>query len=500
MLFRVLCLLIYLSVGVDAMANNRDYSVKISVYNQRPQITSIDPSVLEYYYQQFFLHNLGDTLIRFDFKNRIIAGLAESWAISRDKRQIALRLRSDVLFSDGKPLTADDVAVTIKRACLKKSNFHFRIHEYIEGCQQLKKITDNMSGIRVDSATSVTLTFNQQVSDLIEKLAFSELVILPSHAIDSDTLAIDWRISIGPYSVLDWHTDKVVLKMNSNSPLSTDGMPSIVEVLPNNGFDGLQSIMKDDGVQIVRTNMPMRSNIAESPIYNTVFGDFSFINFLIMNPYDKSLADLDLRREIVSRIHTLNYKDLPSKIFTKANSVFPPIIAGSEILKYPDRNSKIAGDLSIQVLINPKHKGLKSDYYTKKFKERGINASFVPMGYADTDSKVLNHSFQSLIMVCGVSSDFVDGFFSFFMNPKLPYFFDPDKIIDQFYKKMTSSSSLSEKNRYANMILQQLIDQGTLVPLIFESIPFFITKDLQLVDQSRFTEDISLWKIRQKQG
>ncbi len=40
--------------------------------------------------------------------------LAESWAFSDDGRELTLRLRPDVVFSDGEPFTAEDVAFTFR--------------------------------------------------------------------------------------------------------------------------------------------------------------------------------------------------------------------------------------------------------------------------------------------------------------------------------------------------------------------------------------------------
>jgi peptide/nickel transport system substrate-binding protein len=42
-------------------------------------------------------------------------GIAESWRISDDQQQIIFNLRSDVRWSDGEPLTADDVVFSFNK-------------------------------------------------------------------------------------------------------------------------------------------------------------------------------------------------------------------------------------------------------------------------------------------------------------------------------------------------------------------------------------------------
>jgi peptide/nickel transport system substrate-binding protein len=57
------------------------------------------------------------TLLKFDAANypKIIGDLAESWTVSPDKLTYTFKLRRDVLFHDGKPLTSSDVKATYKR-------------------------------------------------------------------------------------------------------------------------------------------------------------------------------------------------------------------------------------------------------------------------------------------------------------------------------------------------------------------------------------------------
>ena len=51
------------------------------------------------------------TLLKFDTANypQIVGDLAESWTVSADKRTYIFKLRRNVLFHDGSPLTSADV-------------------------------------------------------------------------------------------------------------------------------------------------------------------------------------------------------------------------------------------------------------------------------------------------------------------------------------------------------------------------------------------------------
>src|ERR1700689_1345110 len=60
--------------------------------------------------------NLYDPLIEYTPDGRAVPGVVESWKIAPDNGSITLKLRGDVSFTDGTPLTADDVAATLKKA------------------------------------------------------------------------------------------------------------------------------------------------------------------------------------------------------------------------------------------------------------------------------------------------------------------------------------------------------------------------------------------------
>ena len=55
---------------------------------------------------------LYDGLVRFDEEMNPIPDLAESWEISEDGTVYTFKLREDVTFHDGTPMTADDVLYT----------------------------------------------------------------------------------------------------------------------------------------------------------------------------------------------------------------------------------------------------------------------------------------------------------------------------------------------------------------------------------------------------
>ncbi|HEX8475706.1 MAG TPA: ABC transporter substrate-binding protein [Pyrinomonadaceae bacterium] len=70
---------------------------------------------------------LGARLIDFDHDaQRYVPALAESWQLGEDKKTLELTLREGLKFSDGQPLTAEDVAFTLRAIYDERTNSAFR--------------------------------------------------------------------------------------------------------------------------------------------------------------------------------------------------------------------------------------------------------------------------------------------------------------------------------------------------------------------------------------
>src|SRR5262249_15142995 len=61
-------------------------------------------------------HNVFESLTRIDRDGNVVPGLAESWSVSDDGRVYTFKLRQDVRFHDGAPMTSADVKFSFDRA------------------------------------------------------------------------------------------------------------------------------------------------------------------------------------------------------------------------------------------------------------------------------------------------------------------------------------------------------------------------------------------------
>jgi peptide/nickel transport system substrate-binding protein len=127
-------------------------------------------------------------------------GLALSWKVSKDGRQIWFRLRSGILFSDGTSFSAEDVAYTVQQ--LMDPALHSPTGD------AFRSGTGNVE-TKVISPTQISIRFPAQVAGL-DRL-FDQVAILSQHSPKKEMAVL------GPFMVADYKPGStVLLKRNPN--------------------------------------------------------------------------------------------------------------------------------------------------------------------------------------------------------------------------------------------------------------------------------------------
>lgn len=117
------------------------------------------------------VRNLYETLLRYNPAYEIEAGLAESWEHNPAGDQWTFKLRKDVTFHDGRPMTAEDVATSVKRFADPKEPSAYAL--------TLSKIVDFQSSRALDEHT-YQMVLTQPYSVLDQIMANYTLGIVPA--------------------------------------------------------------------------------------------------------------------------------------------------------------------------------------------------------------------------------------------------------------------------------------------------------------------------------
>ena len=145
------------------------------------------------------------TLLRRDEKLNLVNDLAESYSVSDDRLVWTVKIRADVKFSDGTPLTAEDVAFTFTQAAKSGG---------------LTDVTVLEKAVALDT-TTVELHLKQPQSTFVNRLV--TLGIVPAASYD-ETYG-QHPIGSGPYTLVQW--DKGQQLIVEANPLYYGPQPAI---------------------------------------------------------------------------------------------------------------------------------------------------------------------------------------------------------------------------------------------------------------------------------
>ncbi len=166
-----------------------------------------------------------------DYKT-IVPRLAESWEFSADRRSLTFHLRDDVVWSDGTPVTAEDV------------EFTYRAWTDPDIAWEDAFALEAVTGVAVIDRHTVRFDFSQPYSTQLLDVA-AGAVVLPKHAWGELPFA-EWRANAdwfrehmvvdGPFALESWTPQQeVVLKRNPR--YYEAGLPYldrlVIRVVPN---------------------------------------------------------------------------------------------------------------------------------------------------------------------------------------------------------------------------------------------------------------------------
>lgn len=173
------------------------------------------------------LYMLADTLVSVDFDMKTIKpGLAESWTVSPDGATYTFKLRTDVKFCDGRPMTAEDVVYSLKRWTdpANKSPVSFR------GGQ--------VKDIRAEGDATVVYELKEPYSDLLFQIGLSFASVVDKNAVEKlgANFGVQGFNATGPYCWVKWTPrQELVMKKNPHytwgPPIYKDPKPQIDEIV-----------------------------------------------------------------------------------------------------------------------------------------------------------------------------------------------------------------------------------------------------------------------------
>src|SRR5215469_3372316 len=167
----------------------------------RSEPKTFDPLKVEDESSAAIRYLTGGVLVRMNRQTQALEpGLATSWKVSKNSKQITFKLRSGVSFSDGTPFSADDVAYTVQQ--LMDPALHSATGD------AFRSGPGNVE-TKVISPTQITITFPAPVAGLDRQ--FDQVAMISAHSAKKEMAVL------GPFMVADYKPgSEVLLKRNPN--------------------------------------------------------------------------------------------------------------------------------------------------------------------------------------------------------------------------------------------------------------------------------------------
>ena len=161
---------------------------------------TLDPAKVDDQASETVRYLTGGVLVRLNRSTLSLEpALAESWVLSPDGRLVTFHLRKDLRFSDGSPLTSNDVAVTLRRV-LAPATGAVVADEFLVPAK-----------VTVDTPDALTVRVRLPERIVAIGSAFDEIAIEPANHQG------DAHITAGPYTVAEFkHGEYLRLVRNPN--------------------------------------------------------------------------------------------------------------------------------------------------------------------------------------------------------------------------------------------------------------------------------------------
>jgi oligopeptide transport system substrate-binding protein len=206
--------------------------------------SSIDPAKHGDLGSAYYVSQLYETLTAVDPSLAIQPALAESWTVGDDGRQVTFHLRPDLVFSDGSPLTADDVVHSWRRLFTPgdPSPLASLIAD-VKGARDLLSgaSTDPSSlGVRATDDRTIVVDLDRGGGDLPAIVSGAPFAVVPSSAWGTEITPDPGNMVVsGAYTIDQVEPTRFVLKAN---PRYWAGEPAIGTVNLVTSLEGQSAV------------------------------------------------------------------------------------------------------------------------------------------------------------------------------------------------------------------------------------------------------------------
>lgn len=448
------------------------------VYSRQAETQSLDPITLRNGNGDIFATELiYNGLVRSDPTGKtddLVGGVAEKWEVSDDGKKYTFTLRDGIKFSNGDPVTPEDVKFTLDRFGDPKVN---QVMSVVAGGYKSSKVVDDKT---------VEVTLSEPVASFLYNISIFPAFVVPKKLVEKQGDDFFKKpVGTGPYMVKEFvRGSHLTLERNPN--YWEEGKPYLDEVRFNFAADSNSRMLAvkngdaqiADGVPFSQINAlnsdpKLKLQTVKVPLFVGMW----------LNHQRKPLADKNVRQAMQ---HALNREEINKGIFrgvgTIPNSVLPALKYDGSADEVPPYAFDVAKakelmaasdypdgfDISLQYPAG-------YDYYKQlglliqqQFSAIGIKVKLVEQESAEVTDRFNKSDYDLTFPYAQFTSDVVvpDEYATFVANsPDIDNFFthwDSGPIGDAV-KKLTTTPDEGERETQWKEIQKQLLEETPVI-------------------------------------
>ncbi|MBP1849056.1 ABC transporter substrate-binding protein [Rhizobium halophytocola] len=289
--------------------------------------------------------NTYDKLVSLDISDtsNVKPDIAESWTVSDDGKTFTFKIKPDLKFASGNPITAKDVAYSFERAVKLNKNPAFILQQFGltgDNVADMAKATDDMTfSFTTDKAYAPSFVLNcltATVGSIVDSVLVKEheepVTASDEYKFDTD-FGNGWMkthyAGSGPFKIRDWRANEVlVLERNENYAGEKPGLQRVIyRHIPESSAERLA--LENGDVDIARKLAPQDIDaVSKEDGIATDSAPKGTVYYISMNQKNETLAkpevleamkyliDYDaIGSTLIKDIGTIHQTFLPSGMF-----------------------------------------------------------------------------------------------------------------------------------------------------------------------------------------
>lgn len=198
-----------------------------SLFQYWGEIVTIDPALSRY--------GPGDIegaifsgLVKLNTDLEVVPDIAEGWEVSADGTIYTFRLRDDVRFHDGRPVTAQDFKYSWERAlsaALESPVAHTYLGDIVGADEVTEGRAQTLSGVRVTDPRTLEVTLKAHIPYFLGKLTYPTSYVVNQANVETGANWTDSPNGTGAFKLKTWRKDELLILERNNDWY--DGTPAL---------------------------------------------------------------------------------------------------------------------------------------------------------------------------------------------------------------------------------------------------------------------------------